>query len=287
MYNPKAVSEFQKVLQDSPEGTSQPQTDGKGSEVTKYDSAIEEAKQKLISIMGPDIDYEGIYHGAMQEAQNRQVPEDPLGTPGGVASNFAFAMGAPDKAPDILREKIERRQKLGDEKQNDISKLKESILHGSIQQEVTKGNFKTALKHSEALEELTRATKDKEREQDLDVWKRKQLQKTGDARSLLKQKINQVAAQFHLDEKMQMLMYGKGVDILEELLSKTDAFGDPIYDSPEKMKEALGSVFPSLLEFAKSGKSPKEEEKPVDTPAAPKSKLQAKYDEIKARKGKK
>jgi len=195
----------------SPEAT--PSVDPNGPGVEAYNNQIKSAEERLTSILNeqPDINYEQKFSELMKDTQNRPVEPHPVSKPGDVASSFAYALGAPGTAPGLLHEKIMKHDTEYAQKERDLMSLKQAILHGSIQQELSKGNFKVALKQSEALEELQRATKDRERY--LDTQKALTLQnaKAEDAKKLIKEKAKQLGSEFHLDEKKQLSVMEAGL----------------------------------------------------------------------------
>lgn len=254
MYNPKQA-QFMQALQGQQGQQPQPNTNPMSpenaapAETDTYDATIKAAYEKLQQILPPDIDYQSKYQGFLDEIQNRQVPEHPLSTPGGVASSFAFSVGSPENAPSLINEKIKRHYDESDKKRSDLMKMKENILQSAIQQEITKGNFKGALQQSEALGEIQRATEDRKRAMDMKDWEHKQKTKTADAEKVLRQKAKAIVSQFNLSGKMALKVMDFLGDATRDYYNRKDMLGENVADlSPEMI---ANEVLPSVLQFAK------------------------------------
>jgi hypothetical protein len=201
----------------------------------------------LNSILGqyPNVDYEGKYKEILDSIKSRPTAQDPLATTGGALANFAYAMGAPDKAPALIHEKVQQAHNEAQQKHDDVMKLQEELLKGTIQQEMAKGNFKLALSQSEKLMDIQRANADRERALNMNEWREKQRIKTTDARTLLKQKIANMAATYHLDEKMQLAVLNHGFRMLELKGLLTPEFEDV------DMATKIGMIMPDVVQYAR------------------------------------
>lgn len=115
------------------------------------DADIDATYKRLNEIMNsvPNIDYAGHYQSLLKQAQGQQTPQ----APGKVQSFFA-ALGSPGQAPGMLAQAHSQAQQALDEKNQRVMSLKEAILHGDIQQQIAKGDFKKALAQSAELEKL-------------------------------------------------------------------------------------------------------------------------------------
>jgi hypothetical protein len=138
---------------------------------TAGDADIDATYKRLNEIMHsvPDVDYEGKYHSLLQQAQNQPTPQAP-----GKAQSFFAALGSPSAAPDLLAQSHAQAQKALDEKQQRVMSLKEAILHGDIQQQIAKGDFKKALAQSAELEKLHLHQSERARAQAFQTFKDQQ-----------------------------------------------------------------------------------------------------------------
>jgi hypothetical protein len=107
------------------------------------------ARINQLMLAQPDVDYEGKYRQILAQAQKQPVPQAP-----GRAQSFFAALGSPDQAPGLLAQAHSEQQRASDEKFQKIMSLKEAILHGDIQQQIAKGDFKKAMVQSSELEKL-------------------------------------------------------------------------------------------------------------------------------------
>lgn len=263
-----------------------PNTNPNDPQMGQFDQNIDAAYEKLNSILTsmPGVDYESKFGDILNEIQNRPTSENPLSTPGGVASSFAFALGSPDKAPALIHEKIQRSEMENDQKKNDLLNLKEKILQGTIQEEVAKGNFKAALKQTEALDQIQRAKEDKKRAQDMRDWKEKQRIKTVDSGKLIRAKADNIVASFHLPEKAKLKVIDFITSSFKERQRQRNLLGEPIEDMSSE--DIMDDITPDLDDFVKkllSGEETRPEDKPADTPA-PKSKYAEALERIRAGK---
>jgi len=198
--------------------------------IEPYDQNVNQAETQLNALLSqyPDVDYQGKYQELVKGVENRPVSESP-----NPLLSFAYAMGSPEKAPAILHEKMIRKQEEADKKDADLMKLKENLLQGTIQQEIAKGNFKLALSQSEKLADLQRANADRERFLNMQDWKQKQQIKTEDAGKLIKKRVSQLAANFHLTEKQALEAQREAARFATSLAGKMDIMGNPAYTSDE------------------------------------------------------
>jgi len=135
------------------------------------DADIDATYKRLNEIMNsvPNVDYAGHYQSLLQQAQAQKTPQ----APGKVQSFFA-ALGSPGQAPDLLAQAHAEAQKTLDEKQQRVMSLKEAIIHGDIQQQIAKGDFKKALAQSAELEKLHQHQAERARAQAFQTFKDQQ-----------------------------------------------------------------------------------------------------------------
>lgn len=256
---------------------------------TTNDDAIKTAMGRLNEILAaqPNVDYGQKYLDLIKEVQNQPTTPNPLSTPGGVASSFAFALGSPNIAPGQIKEKIMKSQQEEDKKRQELFDLKQKIVEGTIQQELAQGNFKAALKQYDVLDEIERAKADKKRAQDIADWKVKQQIKTTDAQTLLKKKVEEVASSFHLPERLKLQVLTIAGNLLTERMRQRDLLGEPVQDIPSEA--LINEIMPSLEETARklAENQPLGETSDKNNPPPPPkvSPIRAALDEI--RKGKK
>lgn len=246
---PAPGSQFQKALtppSQSPDPTALQNTmsgqainaiDPSNQALQPFDENIQKAHDQLNALLSqyPDINYQDKYASILNDIQNRPEPASPTSTPAGALGAFAANMGAPKTAPALLQDQIQRSMMVHDQKQKDLMTMKEALLHGSIQQEVSKGNFKMAIKQSEALDDLQRANADRTRAQNIQQWFAQQKQRSADAMTMLQTKIRTLAAaNFHLGEKEQLELLNKGLDYRKMLESQQGLVpGTPRYSDGE------------------------------------------------------
>lgn len=239
---------------------------------TTDDSAVQQAMGRLNEILAaqPNIDYNQKYLDLINEVQNTPTTPNPLSTPGGVASSFAFALGAPQTAPALIREKIAKSAQEEEKKRDELFDLKKKIVEGTIQQELTQGNFKGALKQYEVLDQIERAKADRKRAQDIADWKTKQQIKTTDAQTLLKKKVEEITSSFHLPERLKLQLFTIAGNLLTERMRQRDLLGEPVQDIPSEA--LINEILPALEETARklAGNTPlstgKTETPPATTP---------------------
>lgn len=223
------------TLQGTMSNTSGPSQD---QGLASYDEAIKAAYEKLNSILPPDINYQEKYQSLINDVQNQPVESHPLSTPGGVASSFAFAMGSPDKAQANLKDKINRHYAQSDQKEADLMRLKETLLQGAIQQEIQTGNFKAALKQSEALADIQRANADRERKITEADWSKKQAAKTDDAIKMIKERGKAQAKASGQDTKLVEKILTLRQQYVGDLLGQKDWMGNPLYQPLQAVQMA-------------------------------------------------
>lgn len=141
--------------------TATPSTDPDSALNEKIAAIRQKLNEKLAAI--PDIDYEGKYRELLSKTQNR--PVTPQG-PNGLAA-AAFALGSPKEAPQIMAERLQSHQSDVAAKQHEMLQLKEAMLHGDIQQQIQKGDFKRALAQQESMEDVQRQIAETERQKNL------------------------------------------------------------------------------------------------------------------------
>jgi hypothetical protein len=275
-------STFKKVLTTAPsngnlngtmagdQSIAPPNTNPNTGDIATADANIQDAYQKLHGLLtsDPTVDYEAKFSELMQQTQNQPVSENPIATPAGALSGFAYALGAPDKAPALIHERIQKAEAERDKKQQDILSLKEKILQGTIQEEVAKGNFKAALKQTEALDELNRANEDRKRALDMRDWREKQSTKTKDMKTLVQEKASMIVASFHLPERMKLKLMDFVTIQMQERMRQRNLLGVPVEDVP--LQELWDEIAPDAADFAQKlldGSAAKKDEKPT-TPAA-------------------
>lgn len=235
------------------------------SDLAPYDAAIADAHKQLNDLLGqfPEIDYEGKYKELLSQTQNQPTAENPLSTPGGVASSFAYALGAPASAPALIKEKVDRARKEEEDKQTNLMKLKESLVQGAIQQEVAKGNFKMALKQSEVLDNLQRANADRDRfmahQAAMDTLKAKNAAAKEAIYAKMKAKIISSTS----DPKVQVARINAMTKLLDRMFQQKNIIGEPVtaadYDSIAE------TIMPDIEKFGATGEGkpkPKEETTP-------------------------
>jgi hypothetical protein len=115
------------------------------------DADIDATYKRLNEIMNsvPNVDYAGHYQSLLQQAQKQPTVQAP-----GKAQSFFAALGSPGSAPGLLAQAHAEANQALDEKNQRVMSLKEAILHGDIQQQIAKGDFKKALAQSAELEKL-------------------------------------------------------------------------------------------------------------------------------------
>ena len=238
-----------------------------------YDEQIRTAYQQLNTMLTqsyPEVDFASKYKDLISEVENQ--PETQQTNP---ALAFAYAMGAPDKAPQILHEKMNKIDDEHSAKEAKLLKLKEDILTNTIQQELQKGNFKQALSQSEKLAEIQKLNKDRDSAAAMRDWKAKQRIKTNDAKSVLTRRVEALAANFHLDEKMKLALLNHGMSLVQALAGKTDIFGNSSFNE-EATTDLVDRVFPALFELAREqgGKKKEKDQPAATTPDAPPAKTE-------------
>lgn len=218
---------------------------------TTDEAGIQQAMGRLNEILAaqPNIDYNQKYLDLINEVKNTPTTPNPLSTPGGVASSFAFALGAPETAPALVREKIAKSAQEEEAKRENLFNLKQKIVEGTIQQELSQGNFKGALKQYEVLDQIERAKADRKRAQDIADWKVKQQIKTTDAQTLLKKKVEEIAGSFHFDEKLKLELFRMAGNLLTERMRQRDLLGEPVQDIPSEA--LISELIPSMEEIAR------------------------------------
>ena len=244
--------------------TQQPPEGGQGPDVNAMDVNIKAQYQKLNEILMqnyPEINFEEKYKGLINDVQNR--PEE---KPPNALLSAAYMMGAPGNAPGILQRRIDKIDEAHSQKEADLLKLKEGVLQSSIQQEVQKGNFKLALKQSEQLAEIQRTNADRDRAAGMKDWKEKQSIKTADAKTIIARRVQAIADNFHLDEKMKLALVNQGMGLVRSMLGKTNLLGEGVYDY-ETIQDTVDRILPQLYEYAKEASTPGE--KNTDKPTTP------------------
>lgn len=268
---PSTPSLFEKAL--SPVGanpslqgtmTGQEMAPAPNTDAAPFDQAISDAYGQLNQLLSsmPEVDYQKQYAGILDEVNNRPVPEAP-----NPLASFAFALGSPDKAPTILHEKMQKRDEAQQKKDDDMLRLKEKLLEGTIQQEVAEGKFKSALSQSEKLSEIQRHLADRERSLDMKDWKEKQGIKSKDAKELVTAKVQAVAQNFNLDAKMQLKVMDFAMTMYRERLRQKNLLGMPVEDIPSE--SIMNEIMPDIENMARSLVSGKPLEPKKDEATAP------------------
>jgi hypothetical protein len=269
------------------EGATVPQGPVSGN-IATFDQAIMDAKTKLNDLLGqyPDIDYAGKYMELQNQMQQQPVPEHPLDTPAEALKGVAFAFGAPNTAPGIMNKQVSRHEQATDQRFQDSNRLKMSLLEQSIGAEEKKGNFKMALKQADALDSLKRADEDRKRALDLKDWETKQKIKSTDAKTLLREKVQNIAASFNLDAKMKLKLMDIAGNFLRERMEQKGILGTPIEDIPSD--EIISTFIPELERVAEAlikGTSTKPKVvEPIEEPEKPKSAYQLELERIRGSK---
>jgi len=256
------------------------------SDLAPYDAAIADAHKQLNDLLTqfPEVDYEGKYRELVSGAANEPTTPNPLGTPGGVASAFASMLGAPNTAPGLIKEKVDRSYKEEQEKQTNLMKLKESLVQGAIQQEVAKGNFKMALKQSEVLDNLQRANADRDRflqhQVVMETVKEKNAAQLDQIQAKMVAKIKASTS----DPKVQVARIKAATDMLRERFHQKNLLGEPVTVADHD--EIIGSILPEIEQFGASGTTPKKQEAPAAAGGGAKTNLKALVEEYRKSKTK-
>lgn len=255
-------------------------------DIAPYDKAITEAESRLTAILGeyPDVDYNAKYKEILGQVAGRPVPETQNSL-----LQAAYTMGSPQNAPTLLHHQVMRKHEVEDQKQADLMKLQESLLQGSIQAELAKGNFKLALSQSEKLGELQRAVGDRERALNLKDWKSKQGMKTADAATLIRKRVNAIASSFHLDEKMKLALFNHMNKMAEIKLGSKNVIGNPNFEDAD-ITDAIDDIMPEAYDWLKGIQSGnmKPETKPQQPTSDLNSRASALLEKLRAgKKGKK
>jgi len=194
-------------------------------DMSSYDDAIKKAEEGLTGILNqyPDVDYMGKYKEILNQVQNRPVDE-----PANPALSFAYALGSPQNAPGILERGMMKRAQQQEQKEHDMMVLQENLLQGAIQQEIAKGNFKTALTQAVKLSELQESIGQKHRAQDLKDWKEKQGIKAKDAKDIADKKIRALirAHGMTIDERERLAITTAFATTLGRMASHPDMLGN-------------------------------------------------------------